>query len=62
MNIHFKSILAMATAFSIAMVPQSHAFAFGEVQVDEEYSVSLADRMTSCSPNFATAYKSASLS
>ena len=39
----------MVTAFSVAMVPQSHAFAFGEVQVDEEYSVSLADSQTDTS-------------
>ena len=49
MNIHLKTILAMVTAFSVAMVPQSHAFAFGEVQVDEEYSVSLADSQTDTS-------------
>lgn len=39
----------MVTAFSVAMVPQSHAFAFGEAQVDEEYSVSLADSQTDTS-------------
>lgn len=49
MNIHLKTILAMVTAFSVAMVPQSHAFAFGEAQVDEEYSVSLADSQTDTS-------------
>lgn len=49
MNIHLKTILAMVTAFSVAMVPQSYAFAFGEAQVDEEYSVSLADSQTDTS-------------
>ena len=54
MNIHLKTILAMVTAFSVAMVPQSHAFAFGEVQVDEEYRVT--NEQTSIVPGWSSAH------